>query len=124
MSLNPADRRADPRIEVDIPARLVAGDGREHPVTISNISRGGALVSIEAARVAELLPNVERELRHIPVCVRIEFRLPSPTGFAAVAVDCGIAHLRRTGADRCAMGLGYRNFHGDSAAALEVFCRG
>lgn len=117
-----AERRSGARIEVELPARIIACDGRAYDATIRNISRGGVLVHLATAHAVALLPNTAREQPHLPVAVRLEFRLPAAPHDAAVAIDCGIAHLRRMAAGQGAMGLGFRRFHAGSEHALARFC--
>ncbi|MBP6381965.1 MAG: PilZ domain-containing protein [Pseudomonadales bacterium] len=116
-----AERRVAARIEVELPARLIAGDGRAYAATIRDISRGGALVHLAAAHAAALLPNTVREQPRPPVGVRLEFRLPAASHETAITIDCGIAHLRRIAAGQGAMGLGFRCFHAGSEHALARF---
>ncbi len=57
-----ADRRADPRIQIDLPATLIV-DGSEFPVRCANLSRGGARVTVgqdmtTGARVLLRLPGL------------------------------------------------------------------
>ena len=117
-----AERRSGARIEVELPARIIARDGRAYDAIIRNISHGGVLVHLAAAHAVALLPNTAREQPRLPVRVRLEFRLPAAPYETAVAIDCGIAHLRRLAADRGAMGLGFRRFHAGSEHALARFC--
>jgi len=117
-----AERRAETRIDVELPARIIARDGRVYDATVRNISRGGVLVHLATAHAVALLPNTAREQPRLPVAVRLEFRLPAAPYDTAVAIDCGIAHLRRLAADRGAMGLGFRRFHAGSEHALARFC--
>ncbi|MBK9468209.1 MAG: PilZ domain-containing protein [Gammaproteobacteria bacterium] len=117
-----AERRVAARIEVELPARLIAGDGRAYAAAIRNISCGGVLVHLAAANAAALLPNTAREQPRVPVGVRLEFQLPAAPHDAPVAIDCGIAHLRRLAADQGAMGLNFRHFHAGSEHALARFC--
>ena len=117
-----AERRAGARVEVELPARIIAGDGRAYDATIRNISGGGVLVHLAAAHAVALLPNTAREQPRLPVGVRLEFRLPAAPHDTAVAIDCGIAHLRRLAAGQGAMGLGFRRFHAGSEYVLARFC--
>jgi PilZ domain len=118
----PAERRASVRVEVDIAARIVAADGASFPCTIRNLSRSGVLVELHAAHIAALLPNVARDVPHLPVIVRLEFRLSGTESAGDVLIDCGIAHVRRIAEERGAMGLGFRRFHGGSEAVLATIC--
>ncbi len=85
---------------------------------VCNISSSGLLASVAAADVAALLPNVERELRHLPVRVQVGFM----AGEARIHVECGIAQLRRISATGCEIGLEFRDFRDDGAARLDEFC--
>jgi hypothetical protein len=116
------ERRAEARIEVDLPARIIAPDGRACIATIRNISRGGVLVHLATAHAVAMLPNTAREQPRLPVGVRLEFRIPAAPHDVAVVIDCGIAHLRRLAAGQGAMGLGFRRFHAGSEHALARFC--
>lgn len=117
-----AERRTETRIEVELPARIIARDGRVYEAAIRNISCGGVLVHLAAAHAAALLPNTAREQPRLPIGVRLEFQLPAAPHDAPVAIDCGIAHLRRLAADQDAMGLSFRHFHAGSEHALARFC--
>ena len=116
-----AERRAGDRIEVAWPSRIVAADGRACDATVRNISRGGVQVQLAAAHAVLLLPNTAREAPRAPVTVRLEFPLPAAPGAPAVAIDCGIAYLRRLAADESAMGLTFRRFHDGCEHALARF---
>lgn len=120
--LPPAERRINVRVEVDIAARVLASGGRCFPCTIRNVSRSGVLVELHASHIAALLPNVARDMPHLPVSVRLEFRLDDADSAAGVAVDCGIAHVRRLCDERGAMGLGFRHFHDGSEEMLARIC--
>lgn len=113
-----SDRRTAPRYAVAIEARLLRADGSDFAATVCNISHSGLLVRVAAADVAALLPNVARELHHLPVAVQVRFM----AGAARIHVECGIAHLRRISATGCEIGLEFRDFRADGAARLEEFC--
>ncbi|MBP8925817.1 MAG: PilZ domain-containing protein [Pseudomonadales bacterium] len=118
MALPTPDRRAAARFEVVIEARLLSADGGNFAAMIRNISSSGLLASVAAGDVAALLPNVERELRHLPVRVLVAFT----AGEAWIEVECGIAQLRRVSATGCELGLQFRDFRDDGAARLDEFC--
>ena len=118
MALPTPDRRFAPRFAVAIEARLLRADGKGFAATVCNISHSGLLACVAAADVAALLPNVARELRHLPVGLQVGFM----AGAARIHVECGIAHLRRISATGCEIGLEFREFRDDGAARLEEFC--
>jgi hypothetical protein len=115
--LPPTDRRAERRIDVNIDARVLTATGGEVSATVCNISRTGLLISVASESVSALLPNIEREMRHLPVGVSVEFTADQ----MCILVECGIVHLRRAAANTCRIGLEFRNFRDDGAAHLAAF---
>ncbi len=114
-----ADRRAFPRVDIKVEARLVGENGESGKAELVNLSRGGAA----------LRTNVENGLRVFPEgqirpgkAVGLHFDLgPAGQGPAVFQAIGRVVWSQRMGDDQFAMGLEFTTFHGDSAKLVEDY---
>ena len=118
------NRRLEPRIPTHMPARLRTEDSHLYDAIISDLSRSGMQLQVENTSIAGVLPNTERELKHLPVVLYVEFEIELTGKSATIAVQFGVKHLRRITANHCTIGVEYREFLDHSehllACLLEI----
>ncbi len=114
-----AGRRAFPRVEINLEARLVGENGESGKAELLNLSRGGAA----------LRTNVKNGLRVFPqgqirpgTSIGLRFNLGSAGQESAVFRATGrVVWSQRVGDDQFVMGLEFTTFHGDSAKLVEDY---
>jgi len=120
-ALSTPDRRADLRLEVNLPAQLRTVDGQSFSAIVSNLSRSGLQLTLSTPHTARMLPNVDRDQKNIPVCIDVEFDATLAESVAQISVQCGIVYLRRTSQETCIIGVKFREFYRGSEEPLAGF---
>jgi hypothetical protein len=105
------ERRRAPRIRTALPALLITEDGVRIEAVISDISNSGIAVMGDRGVVENLLPNLNRQEKYIPIAVNCHFDIPT-NGNQAVPVEttCSIVYAQRASTTHYKMGLQFAGF--------------
>ena len=116
-----SERRAGTRIAVDIPAQLLTNDDAAHRARICDISRSGMQLRLDSFSIARVLPNVTREMHHLPVEVQVVFDVGTSLEPCVITVHCGVIHVRRVARDECQIGAEFRAFSAGCEELLAAY---
>lgn len=114
-----ADRRAFPRVEIELEARLVGENGESGKAELLNLSRGGAALRTNVENGLRVFPQGQiRPGTSVGLCFDLGPAGKEPAVFQAIG---RVVWSQRVGDDQFVMGLEFTTFHGNSGKLVEDY---
>ena len=113
------ERRAFPRVEMTISARVEGNGGSSGICKLLNLSRGGAAVALDRRNGLKVFPDGQITPGD---AVSLRFDLPDAAeSEAGIHAGCRVVWSRCVGDDLYVVGLEFTAFQGDSSERVEHY---
>ena len=119
----PPNQRKAPRYKADFAAK-VEGEFFCISAHVTNISSGGLRLRCGFHGLQEIMPNIKRPNRHLPIEFKVAFAVPTQYKASVdITVSCAMVYTRRIKESTAIVGCQFTQIDDSSAKALENYIR-